>query len=146
MIQNLNLPTYEHQIIRKNDKLWIFDVIRKKYVLLTPEEWVRQQIICWLVEEYDYPKSLMQIEKEHYYHHKAKRTDIVIYDRVGNPFMLVECKSMNVTLSQAVCEQAFLYNQTLQAPYILLTNGLCFVLMRFSESGFVFLEKIPEFA
>lgn len=146
MIQSLDLPEYQHQIARKAERLWIFDTIRKKYVLLTPEEWVRQQTVCWLSEEYHYPKSLMQIEKGHYYHQKAKRTDIVIYDRAGKPFMLVECKSMNISLSQEVCEQAFLYNQTLQAPYVLLTNGLSYVLMSFSENGFAFLEKIPEFA
>lgn len=147
IVQNLNCPHYPHRVISRLSKLWILDPVRKRYVILTPEEWVRQQIIWWLSEEHHYPKSLMQIEQtQEGYRNKKKRTDIVVYDKRGLPFMLVECKSIQVPLSEEVLEQALFYNQLLQAPYLLLTNGLYYSVITFSEKELVFLDKIPQFA
>jgi hypothetical protein len=118
VIQNLNIPEYEHRYCKKEGVLYIYDIIRKKYIRLTPEEWVRQQFICWLVEQYQYPKTLMQVEKGHQYQKKQKRTDLVVYNRKGNPWMLVECKAMDIAITTKVLEQAALYNKTVQAKYI----------------------------
>ncbi|MFN3316527.1 MAG: type I restriction enzyme HsdR N-terminal domain-containing protein [Raineya sp.] len=144
MIQNLDLPYYEHSIKKINKKLYIFDTIRRKYVLLTPEEWVRQQIICWLSKEHQYPKSLMQVEKGHYYNKKvAKRTDIVIFNKIGEPFMLVECKASDIEITEKTLWQATLYNQTIGAKFILLTNGVSFCLCSVENGKIKFYEEIP---
>lgn len=143
MIQGLNIPQYEHQIQKVADKLYIYDLVRKKYILLNPEEWVRQQFIRWLIEEYQYPKNLMQVEKGHNYQSRQKRTDLVIYNRLGMPFMLVECKAMNITISEKTLEQAAIYNKTLQAQYVTITNGLCYAVCLVNEGKLVFLDKIP---
>ncbi|MEM9981527.1 MAG: type I restriction enzyme HsdR N-terminal domain-containing protein [Bacteroidota bacterium] len=119
----LDLPQYAHRMKKENSILRIYDIIRKKYVILTPEEWVRQQFVHWLLEVHRYPKALMRVETGLKYNQRQKRTDLVIYNREGIPFVLVECKSMKVTLNQQVCEQAAQYNTTLKAPYIIITNG-----------------------
>lgn len=120
----LNLPPFAHQVIRKEDKLYIFDVLRKKYVFLTPEEWVRQHFIHFLLNQHGYPRALMKVEGGLSYHGLARRTDLVVYDRAGNPFAVVECKDIGVPLTQEVFDQAAGYNQVLKAPYLILVNGL----------------------
>ncbi|MCU0436576.1 MAG: type I restriction enzyme HsdR N-terminal domain-containing protein [Raineya sp.] len=144
MIQGLNIPQYEHQFKKVAEKLYIYDIIRKKYILLSPEEWVRQQWIRWLIEEYQYPKNLMQVERGHHYQNRQKRTDLVIYDRQGMPFMLLECKAMSVTISEKTLEQAAIYNKTLQAKYVTVTNGLCYAVCLVNEGKLLFLEQIPN--
>lgn len=144
MILNLDLPHYEHSIKKINEKLYIFDTIRRKYVLLTPEEWVRQQIIAWLHKEHQYPKSLMQVEKGHYYNKKiAKRTDIVIFNKIGEPFMLVECKALDIEITEKTLWQAATYNQTIGAKFILLTNGVSFCICNVEKGKLKFYNKIP---
>ncbi|GAB4125511.1 MAG: type I restriction enzyme HsdR N-terminal domain-containing protein [Raineya sp.] len=145
MIQNLDLPHYKHLIKKKGEALYIFDTIRRKYVLLTPEEWVRQQIIAWLHTEHRYPKSLMQVEKGHYYKQNvAKRTDIVVFSKIGEPFMLVECKASNIEITEKTLWQALIYNQTLGAKFILLTNGASFSLCSIESGKIQFYEQIPD--
>jgi hypothetical protein len=144
VIQNLNIPEYEHRYCKKEGVLYIYDIIRKKYIRLTPEEWVRQQFICWLVEQYQYPKTLMQVEKGHQYQKRQKRTDLVVYNRKGNPWMLVECKAMDIAITTKVLEQAALYNKTVQAKYITVTNGLCYAVCLVDEGNLVFLDQIPN--
>lgn len=145
MIQNLELPQYEHLLLRKGEEVYIFDEIRRKYLLLTPEEWVRQQIISWLHTEHHYPKSLMQVERGHYYNKKIiKRTDIVVFDKQGEPFMLVECKAVNVKITKQTLWQAAIYNQTIGAKFILLTNGTTFCLCKIENGKMQFWERIPD--
>jgi len=146
VIQSLNIPEYEHQFQKIAEKLYIYDIIRKKNILLSPEEWVRQQFIRWLIEEYQYPKSLMQVEKGHQYQSRQKRTDLVVYNRLGAPFMLVECKAMSVAISEKTLEQAATYNKTIQAKYITVTNGLCYGVCLVNDGKLVFLEQIPTIA
>lgn len=145
MIQNLELPHYEHLIQKKGEELYIFDTIRRKYILLTPEEWVRQQVVTWLHTEHHYPKSLMQVEKGHYYQNKvAKRTDIVIYNKQGEPFMLVECKAMDIEITEKTLWQAAMYNQTIGAKFILLTNGVSFCVCSLTNKELIFYERLPN--
>ena len=144
----LNLPPYEYKLKKKDDKLYIFDVLRKKYVFLTPEEWVRQHFIHFLINKYRYPKALMKAEGGLKYNNMSNRTDLVIYDRQGKPFIVVECKDTMVQLTQATFEQAARYNYVLKAPYLIVVNGLsyhcCYI--DHAQQTFQFLEDIPYFA
>jgi len=141
----LNLPPFAHRVIQKAGKLYIFDVLRKKYVFLTPEEWVRQHFIHFLMNVYHYPKALMRVEGGLIYHGLPKRTDLVVYDRQGSPFAVVECKDISVPLTQEVFDQAARYNQVLKAPYLLLVNGLdyqCFA-VDYTTGNWRRLDSIP---
>ena len=120
----LNLPPFDFRLRKAEGKVWIFDRIRKKYIVLTPEEWVRQHFIHFLTEEQKYPKSLIKVEGGLVYNALNKRTDIVVFDREGKPWMIVECKSPSVPVSSLALSQASVYNATLQARYLAVTNGL----------------------
>lgn len=117
-------PTgYDLRIKRDGDKHRVFDVIRRKWVALTPEEWVRQQVIRYLLEELQFPKALVSVEKQLLVHGLARRTDIVLYNHSGMPVLIIECKAPEVALSQLVADQAARYNLSLQVPYLWVTNG-----------------------
>jgi hypothetical protein len=120
----LNLPVFDYQINRDGDRVAIFDGIRKKYLVLTPEEWVRQHFIHYMLSSLGYPRSLIRVEGGLTFNERQKRSDIVVYDRTGKPWMLVECKSPDIRISQRTVDQAATYNATLQAPYLVVTNGL----------------------
>jgi hypothetical protein len=120
----LNLPPYEYTLKRDGDKVYILDMLRKKYLLLTPEEWVRQHFVHYLINENRYPKALMKIEGGLTFNSLSKRSDIVVFSREGSPWMLVECKAPDQKLRQATIEQAATYNHTLRAPFIVITNGM----------------------
>ena len=117
-------PQFEHKTKKINGKTTIFDLIRRKYIVLTPEEWVRQHLVQFLVNELGYPKSLIAIEDGHRVNKMIKRSDVVVYDRNGNIFMLIECKSGKVRLTQKSMDQASVYNQNYKAKYLAITNGL----------------------
>lgn len=109
---------------RQQDNLrYIFDPIRKKYVALTPEEWVRQHILLYFCEVMHYPKGLISVERELKLNGLRKRYDIVVYDRAHKPWMLVECKESGIAISEATLHQLLRYHQSLQCPYWMLTNG-----------------------
>lgn len=114
---------YQLRIIQQDGKERVFDIIRKKYVVLTPEEWVRQHIIHYLINEHKFPKALISVEKQLLLNGLTKRTDIVLYNRHANPILIVECKSPDVALNQAVVDQAARYNLTLRVPWLWVTNG-----------------------
>ncbi len=120
----LNLPEFEVKLKKSGDKIFIFDIIRKKNILLTPEEWVRQHFIHYMIDHLGYPKGLINVENKLSYHTKTKRTDIQVYNRNGNLFMIVECKAPYIAINQAVFDQIAQYNKILKAPFIVLTNGL----------------------
>ena len=120
----LNLPEFEYKVKKADGKVLIFDIIRRKYVVLTPEEWVRQSMIHFLIHDRNYPRSLIKVESGLKYNDLARRSDILIYDREVNPFMLVECKTFQYPMSDKAAEQLARYNHTIKAPYIVLTNGL----------------------
>lgn len=141
----LNLPPYDHKIKRKEDKLFIFDILRKKYVFLTPEEWVRQHFVHFLINQYQYPKALMKAEAGLKYNNLPKRTDLVIFDRQGKPYIVVECKDVFVPLTQTVFEQAARYNYVLKAPYLIVVNGLDYHCCQIDHTSqtYQFLQDIP---
>ena len=111
------------KIVEREGHKEIYDMVRRRYVALTPEEWVRQQTIAWLHEVKAFPVELMQVECAISLNGLTKRCDIVVYDRHVHPMMIVECKQENVPLTQKVVDQASRYNIVLQVPYLLLTNG-----------------------
>lgn len=145
---NLNLPTYNFRIKNKENKLYIFDIVRKKNVILTPEEWVRQHFIHYLLEEKNYPGSLMSVEKQLKINQLVKRTDILIYDRKGMPNIIVECKAPSIKISQNTFDQIARYNLKLQAKYLILTNGLkhYYCKMDHQKERYDFLADIPAYS
>jgi hypothetical protein len=145
-MQNLNLPTFDYKTKKIEGKPYIFDAIRKKYLLLTPEEWVRQHFINLLITQYAYSKNLIKLEGGLSYNRLQKRSDIVVFDNEGKPFLLVECKAPEVPISQAVVEQASRYNLTLKCPYMAITNGLrtfCFEI-DFENNKFQQMNDLPK--
>lgn len=147
MFANLNLPKYNFKLKRIEGIPYIFDIIRKKYVKLTPEEWVRQNLIHYLINEKKYSPLWIAVEKGLTYNKMNKRTDILCYDRTGKPLLIVECKSTSVDINHAVFEQIALYNYELKVPYLLVSNGLTHYCckMNYLNRNFTFLNDIPIF-
>lgn len=146
MIQ-LNLPSFEYKLRKAEGKLWIFDVIRKKYIVLIPEEWVRQHFINFLIKHLSYPRSLIKVEGGLQYNQLQKRSDIVVFDRNGNPWMVIECKAPEVKISQNSLMQAALYNDTLKAKFITVSNGLThlYAEINWKERTTLWLEQMPAY-
>lgn len=146
-MQKLNLPEYQHNIRINGDKADIFDSIRKKYIALTPEEWVRQNFIQFLILEKGYPATLMAVEKGLKVNNMFRRTDIVLYNTLGKALMIVECKAPEVRISQETFDQAARYNLSLKVKYLAITNGLqhfcCQV--NFQSQSIDFLQEIPNY-
>ena len=142
----LTLPAFDYKVKKQSGAVMIFDVIRKKYVVLTPEEWVRQHVVHYLTEVKNVPAALLAIEREIDLYGLRRRFDVVAFDREGKPWLLVECKAPTVPLTRQVFDQAFRYNMTLEAPYVAITNGVKHYCGRIdSMQGFVFLEDFPAF-
>lgn len=141
VMRELNLPPVSVEIKEFNSKYHIFDVIRKKYVALTPEEWVRQHFINYLIQHHNYPKGLIKIEGGLKYNQLQKRTDILVHDNKGAPYLLIECKSYDIKLGQKVIEQTAVYNKNLKAAFLLITNGLSHFCFSYNSS----LEKYEIF-
>lgn len=131
----LNLPPFSYSLKQEGDKTFILDILRKKYLQLTPEEWVRQHFIHFLVNHLSYPKTLIRIEGGLKFNTLAKRSDIVVYNRNGIPWMLVECKAPDYKLRQQTMEQATTYNHTLKARYIVITNGMTHICCEVDQSS-----------
>lgn len=126
-MKKLNLPPFEYKIKRDKESTKIFDIIRKKYMVLTPEEWVRQHFIHYLIEHLSYSRSLISIETGLKYNQLRKRCDIIVYDKTGAPFLLVECKSADTSISKNALFQVATYNKTIQSKYMVITNGMSFI-------------------
>jgi hypothetical protein len=141
-LPKLNLPTFEFKI--KNDK-YIFDEIRKKYVHLTPEEWVRQNIIKYLTQKLGYPHYLLGIEKQIKVFNTIKRPDIIIFDKKLNPLMIAEIKQAEIKINQKTFNQALNYYLELKSKYFLLTNGIRHYCCKIKEKKCFFLDKIPKY-
>ncbi|NOR27372.1 MAG: restriction endonuclease subunit R [Lutibacter sp.] len=143
----LNLPTYKFKIKSNENKYFIFDIVRKKYVSLTPEEWVRQHIVRYLVEEKKYPISLITIEKKLTINKLTKRTDIVVFNTDGLPHIIVECKAASVNINQDAFDQIARYNLKLKANYLFVSNGLnhYYCKMDIENETYIFLETIPKY-
>lgn len=143
----LNLPSYDHRIIREGKKTKIFDQVRKKFLVLTPEEWVRQNFIQYLIQAKNYPSSLISIEQGLKVNNLSKRCDILIYNSFGKAILLVECKSHTVKLSSETFQQAARYNICFKLPYLIITNGVQHFCSKidFELSSYNFLQDIPNY-
>lgn len=146
-LPNLNLPEIDIRIKDFSGKLLIWDRIRKKFIALTPEEWVRQHFIHLLIDHLDYPASLFKIESSLKYNRLKKRTDIEVLDRKGKIFLLIECKAPDVTLTKKTLMQASMYNHTLRSPYIAITNGMKHLIWKFhpESNTYTSLKEFPSF-
>ncbi|MCB0480592.1 MAG: type I restriction enzyme HsdR N-terminal domain-containing protein [Flavobacteriales bacterium] len=143
----LNLPTYDFRLKADQDKTYIWDPIRRKYLVLTPEEWVRQNFIEYLHKELGYSKGLMKQELALAFNKMDKRSDIVCFNREGEPILLVECKRPTVKITERVFEQIARYNMTLKVPFIAVTNGLTHIYCKVNhkEKGYTFIPELPRF-
>ena len=141
----ITYPEQKPSIKGEGGKDVIFCMIRKRWVLLTPEEWVRQNFLLWLTESLFYPASLIAVEKQLLLGDLKKRFDIVVYNNNAKAFMLVECKEMNVPLSENVLRQALRYNTMLQADWLVITNGSNCVAFKKDGDHFQPAEQIPSF-
>ena len=147
-MQKLNFPTYSFRFKNSENKVSIFDEIRKKFILLTPEEWVRQHVIHFLLQDKNYPKSYINVEKLIKINDLSKRYDGVVFQPNGDIFLLIECKAPEVPISQQTFDQIARYNLVLKAKYLMVTNGLnhYFCQMDFENEKYVFLKELPEYS
>ncbi|HSI77770.1 MAG TPA: type I restriction enzyme HsdR N-terminal domain-containing protein [Lunatimonas sp.] len=145
--QCLNLPQAPLTTTFENGQWLVLDVLRKKKLVLTPEEWVRQHLVHYLIEYKHYSKSLFVLEKGLKYNQLIKRLDVLVMDRMGNPYLLIECKAPEVRLSERTIEQVCLYNHTVKARYIAISNGIRHVCMSYSveEKRFIPMTEFPDF-
>ena len=143
----ISFPPPDFKITREGNKELIFDRFRKKYVVLTPEEWVRQNFLNYLVKVLQYPPSLIGIEKEIFLGEMKKRFDIIIYNRIMQPWMLVECKEMNIPLTEQTMQQVIRYNMSIPATYLVVTNGSHTFCGNYvaAERMWRFLREMPAF-
>ena len=146
-MQKLNFPTYSFRFKSSENKISIFDTIRKKFVILQPEEWVRQHCIQYLIGIKGYPESLINIEKELIVNTLKKRYDIVIFNSDGSIHLIVECKSPTIAVNQKTFDQIAQYNLVLNATYLMVTNGLnhYYCQMDFKNERYQFLHDIPNY-
>ena len=147
-MQQLNLPTYKFRIKSSENKLFIFDILRKKYVNLTPEEWVRQHFVHFLIKEKKYPISLIAVEKKLTINKLTKRTDILVFNNKGLPNIIVECKAPSVKITQETFDQIARYNLKLEANYLITTNGLehFYCKMDTKNEQYIFLKNLPAYS
>ena len=146
-MQKLNFPTYTFRFKNSENKVSIFDEIRKKFVILTPEEWVRQNVVRFLLEEKKYPKSYINVEKIIKVNSLTKRYDIVVFQPNGKIFLLIECKAPEIPIAQNTFDQIARYNMILVSEYLMVTNGLnhYFCKMDLENEKYLFLKELPEF-
>lgn len=143
----LNLPPYNLRTLINDEKTFVFDVFRKKYVVLTREEWVRQHFLHWLTSVRNYPPGLISVEASLKYNKLSKRADAIIYSKQGKPIMLIECKAPEIDITQEVFDQVARYNMAFQVSYLVVTNGLKHYCCRYTDSGqpWQFLSDIPAY-
>jgi len=146
-MQPLNYPSYPFRFKNRENKIYIFDVIRKKFVVLQPEEWVRQHVVHHLILDKNYPKSHINVEKQLQINKLKKRYDVVVFNPNGHIEILVECKSPDIKITQQVFDQIARYNLQLKANYLIVTNGLdhFFCKMDFDKEQYGFLMDIPSY-
>lgn len=148
MFTKLNLPTYSFRTRQEGDKLKIFDEIRKKFLVLTPEEWVRQNFIRYLVDEKSFPASLMAVETGLQLNGNQFRADLLVYNKQGKPWLIVEFKAPEVKITQKTFDQIARYNLTFEVPFLIVSNGLehycCQV--DFEAKDYRFFREIPRFS
>ncbi|MBR5391748.1 MAG: type I restriction enzyme HsdR N-terminal domain-containing protein [Prevotella sp.] len=143
----LNLPSYEIKIAERQGKRMIFDVLRRKYVALTPEEWVRQHFVHYLIEHKQYPQGLLANEVQLQVGDKSLRCDTLLYNKETKPRMIIEYKAPTVALSQKVFDQITVYNYLLHVDYLIVSNGMQHICCRLDHEHqqYTYLEDIPMY-
>ncbi|MEM0517314.1 MULTISPECIES: type I restriction enzyme HsdR N-terminal domain-containing protein [Aequorivita] len=146
-MQKLNFPQYSFRFKSSENKTLVFDEIRKKFVILTPEEWVRLHVVQFLLKEKNYPKSLINVEKQLKLNNTTKRYDVVVYKNDGSIFLIVECKAPSIQITQLTFDQIARYNLVLDAEFLMVSNGLehYFCQMDLQAEKYVFLKDIPVY-
>ena len=144
----LNLPSFERKVMMKDGKPAIFDVIRRQYVALTPEEWVRQHFVHFLIDHKGYPQALMANEVQLKHNGMSRRCDTVVYDRALKPRVIVEYKAPTVNITQQVFEQICRYNMVLLVDYLIVSNGLAHYCCKvdYTTRTYQFLSEVPDYA
>lgn len=141
----LKYPTFNVRIKNESGKVYIFDMVRKKWLVLSPEEWVRQHLINYLIEHKNVPISLISVEKEIILNNTKRRYDLVIYNKTMNPVLLIECKAPDVTLDNSTIEQILRYNLILGVKYLLISNGLLDFTVKVENEKSTILNELPDF-
>ena len=147
-MQPLNFPSYTFRVKNSENRTLIFDDVRKKFLLLTPEEWVRQHVVQFLIQEKKYPLSHINVEKQITLNGLKKRYDVVVFKPNGELHILVECKAPEVSISQMTFDQIAQYNFKLNATYLMVTNGLSHYYCQtdFVAEKYEFMQEIPDFS
>lgn len=145
-MHSLNFPQYTFRFKNSENKIAVFDVLRKKFVLLTPEEWVRQHVVHFLIQEKKMPKSLLSVEKQLKVHDLIKRYDVLAHNPDGSIHLVVECKAASIPITQQTFDQIARYNLALKANYLMVTNGLehFFCQLDYQAERYHFLPDLPE--
>ena len=146
-MEKLNLPAYPVKLKKAEGKTWIFDDWRKKFLVLTPEAWVRQHFIHFLVNQHGYPSSLIAVESGLKVASRLKRTDAVVFNKQGKPVLIIECKAPEIKITEQVFDQIVRYNMSLQVKFLVVTNGMqhyC-CLLNYNDNSWTFLNDIPPY-
>jgi len=143
----LNFPEAQFRFKSNENKTLIFDVIRKKFVVLTPEEWVRQHVLHFLLSEKEYPSSHINVEKQLRINNLTKRYDIVVFNADGSIYLIIECKAPQIAITQDTFDQIARYNLTLNATLLMVTNGMehYYCKMDHNAEKYIFLKDIPSY-
>ena len=146
-MQKLNFPKYNFRFKSNENKTLIFDIIRKKFVILTPEEWVRQHTLHFLITEKKYPVSYINVEKQLLLNDTVKRYDIIIFKNDGDVEIIIECKAPSITINQVSFDQIARYNLALNSNLLMVTNGLThyFCKMDIKNKRYLFLRDLPKY-
>jgi hypothetical protein len=145
-MHKLNFPEYKFKITKDGSTYFILDEIRKKRLVLTPEEWVRQHLIQYLINEKDFPKGLISLEAGLKINSLQKRYDILIYNKTRMPQVLVECKAPTIKINENVFQQILIYNAKIKAPFLLISNGINHYFLKKNKEGkYSFLPDIPKY-
>mgnify|MGYP001336026347 FL=1 len=143
----LNIPTQDVDIKIIESKNYIFDLIRKKYLIYTPEEWVRQNLVRYFINDLNYPKGLIKTESSLKYNNLKKRSDILIFNNDMTHFLVVECKSYKLKLNKSHISQSAMYNKIYKSKYVMISNGLDHIVCKYdwNNDSFEFMKSIPKY-
>ena len=143
----LNIPSQDIDIKIIESKNYIFDLIRKKYLILTPEEWVRQNLVRYFINDLNYPKGLIKTESTLKYNNLNKRSDILIFNNDMTHFLVVECKSYKLKLNKSHISQSAMYNKIYKSKYVMISNGLDHIVCKYdwNNDSFEFMKSIPKY-
>ena len=143
----LNIPSQDIDIKIIESKNYIFDLIRKKYLILTPEEWVRQNLVRYFINDLNYPKGLIKTESSLKYNNLKKRSDILIFNNDMTHFLVVECKSYKLKINKSHISQSAMYNKIYKSKYVMISNGLDHIVCKYdwNNDSFEFMKSIPKY-